>query len=241
MIFILVLVLIACYELFEHRASKHIGDSPPVVVTGVSENRPLPDVTLTDASGKTTSMAALHGKLVVLAPFATLCTASCAATTSAFAQLEAELRTAGYAHKVTLVELSVDPANDSPARLASFAKLTGASWMLMSGSPAQVSQLWSALGQYYQVGKATTEVPRDAIAGGPASYGVTYANAVYFLGTDGNLKIADYAAPAAALDSGAKQLVGLEGVLPSSAGTAGWTVSQAFGNIEEIFNRRIPL
>ncbi len=241
MLFVLILLLIASYELFEHRTSKNIRSSPAVVVTGVSEDRALPNVSLTEANGHTISLSALHGKVIVLAPFATLCSAACAATTSAFASLEAYLHQAGVANQVELVELSVDPAHDSVARLSSFAKLTGASWTLATGSPSQVSRLWRALGQFYQSGKATGAVPRDALTGAPAAHGVTYANAVYFVGTSGALRISDFAAPQAGLDAAAKHLVSAEGVAIPAPTTSGWTVRQALGNIEVLLNRRLPL
>jgi cytochrome oxidase Cu insertion factor (SCO1/SenC/PrrC family) len=241
MLFVLILVLIASYELFEHRTSKDIGTSPAVVVTGISENRPLPDVSLTEANGHTISLSALHGKVVVLAPFATLCSATCAATTSAYASLEAEVHQAGVSSRVELVELSVDPTHDSAARLSAFAKLAGVTWTLATASPAQIGQLWSSLGQSYQVGKPTSALPRDAITGAPAAYGVTYANALYFLGTNGTLRISDIAAPQAGLDAATSQLLSAEGVASSAPSTNGWTVRQAFGNIEVLLNRRLPL
>lgn len=240
MLVVLVGVLIASYELFKHRASRNIGSSPAVVVTGVTEDRPLPDVILTGAGGESVELGSLHAKVVVLAPFATLCSASCAATTSAFAGLESDLRKSGINTQVALVELSVDPVHDSPSRLASFARLTGTGWTLLSGSPAQVAKLWGALGQYYRVGRANTGVPRDWLSGAPATHGVTYSHAVYFIG-DGKLRIADFAGPRAALDAGARRLVAAEGLSRPGPALTGWTVDQAFGNIEVLFNRRLPL
>lgn len=239
--FLLIAVLMACYELFQHRASRNIGASPPVVVTGVSQDRPVPNIALTTEAGKPTSLAALHGKVVVLAPFSTQCTASCAFTTSAFAQLEAELRSAGVSQKVALVELTVDPGHDSPARLASFAELTGASWQLLTGTPAQVGRLWRYLGLYNQLGPASSGPPRDWLTSQAPTYGVSYANAVYFVGPHGNLRVSEFAAPVASLDPGVRHLVSLEGLPQPGAPKAGWSVSQALGDIEVVLDRRIPI
>ncbi len=237
----LVIVLVACYELFEHRTSRHIGASPAVVVTGLSESRPLPDVTLTNEAGRPTSLAALRGKVVVLAPFATLCGLSCAATTSAFSAIETELHSTGVSDKVALVELSVDPGHDSPARLASFARQAGPGVELLTGTPAQVGALWHALGQYYQSGPPSAALPRDWLTNTAASYGVSYANAVYFIGPDGKLRISDFAPATASLDTAMRQLLSMEGASQTVPPSRGWTVSQAIGNIEVVLNRRIPL
>lgn len=64
---------------------------------------------LTGANGKPATLAALHGRVAVLAPFAMLCGTSYAASTAAFDQLVAELFSGGMSNEVALVELSVDP------------------------------------------------------------------------------------------------------------------------------------
>lgn len=239
--FVLVLLIVACYQLFEHRASKHISTAAPVVVTGVPLDRPLPDVVLTDENGRRTTLSALHGRVVVLAPFATLCSASCAATTSAFTQLGAELATAGESNQVALVELSVDPREDTPARLVSFAHVTGSNANLLTGSATQVAQLWRSLGQYYQVGPPTPALPRDWLTDDAAPSGLSYADAVYFIGPNGNLRIAEFSPADTALDSGTHQLLSLEGVAQPAVPSAGWTVTQAIGDIESVLNHRFSL
>lgn len=241
MMFVLILVLLAAYELFQHRASKHIGASPAVVVTGVAQDRPMPNVALTTASGRATSLAALRGKVVVLAPFATQCSAGCASTISAFSQLRAELRRAGVSQRVALVQVTVDPAHDTPARLASFSALTGASWQLLTGTPAQVGKLWRYLGLYNQLGPASSGPPLDWLTHRAPTHGVSYADAVYFVGPHGNLRVSEFSAPRASLDPGAQRLVSLEGLHQPGPPKAGWTVSQAVGNIEVVLDRRIPI
>ena len=54
-------------------------------------------------------------------------------------QVEHSLVADGSAPKVQLVELSVDPARDTPARLAAYANLTGATWELLTETPAQAA------------------------------------------------------------------------------------------------------
>ncbi|MGH9070664.1 MAG: SCO family protein [Acidimicrobiales bacterium] len=241
MLLVLVALLIACYELFEGRASKYIATAAPVVVTGVTVDTPLPNVTLTQENGAPTTLSALRGKVVVLAPFSTLCGTACAATTSAFTQLKAKLAGAGESDKVALVELSVDPAEDTPARLASFAQVSGSSAQLLTGSAAQVAQLWKALGQFYQVGPPTASLPRDWLTDDAAPAGVTYSNAVYFIGNGGNLRVADFEGARISLDPGTQELLSLEGVTPTAAPSTGWTVTQAIGDVESVLDHRFAL
>lgn len=242
MLLVLVALLVSCYELFEHRASKYISTAAPVAVTGVSSDVPLPNVALTQENGATTTLSALRGKVVVLAPFATLCGSSCAATTSALDQLEAKLVTAGESNKVAVVELSVDPGEDTPTRLASFAQVTGSSARLLTGSAAQVAKLWKALGESYTEGPPTAALPRDWLTDDAAPSSVTYSNAIYFIGPDGALRVSDFRQAQSTLDTGTRELLSLEGVAqPAAASDNGWTVTQALGNIESVLDHRFAL
>ena len=71
-------------------------------------------------------MASFRGKTVLVVPFLTLCTDICPLDTGNLLQVEHSLVADGSASKVQLVELSVDPGRDTPARLAAYAQLTGA-------------------------------------------------------------------------------------------------------------------
>ena len=54
-----------------------------------------------------------------------------------------------------IVELSVDPQRDTPARLAAYAKLTGGNWQFVTESPADLRRLAKFFGFYY------AKVPED--------------------------------------------------------------------------------
>ena len=54
----------------------------------------------------------------MVVPFLTLCTDICPLTTGNLLQVEQSLRAARVADKVQIIELSVDPGRDTPARLA---------------------------------------------------------------------------------------------------------------------------
>ncbi|HUE25652.1 MAG TPA: SCO family protein [Solirubrobacteraceae bacterium] len=56
--------------------------------------------------------------------------------------MEHSLATDGLAHKVAIIEVTVDPGRDTPERMAAYAKLTGVSWPLLTAAPATIAALW---------------------------------------------------------------------------------------------------
>ncbi|MGH9075549.1 MAG: SCO family protein [Acidimicrobiales bacterium] len=241
LIVVLVAVLIACYELFEHRNGRRLVGSPPVQVTGVAESRVVPDVALTGESGRPTSLAALRGKVVVLAPFLTLCPATCAATTTALGQLQRDISAAGLSGRVAFLEATVDPARDTPARLRAFSHLTGASSSLVTGAPAELATMWRFFGLSYQPARGGGVPATDWQTGKAVPSGVAYANALYFIGPGGRLRIAMFDPPSTAPGVRAAHLLALEGLAPARPPKDGWTTRQAIGNIEYLLNKRIPV
>ena len=97
------------------------------------------------------SLAALHGKVVVLAPFLSLCQDECPLITGAFISLQRDLRARRLAHRVVFVEATVDPGRDTVARLAAYQREFGANWDLWTGTPANVAAFWKPFGVEYQI------------------------------------------------------------------------------------------
>ena len=70
----------------------------PPANQGLTLNQPTPQhVALTNQHGQTVSLASLRGKVVVLAPFLSLCQDECPLVTGAFISLQRDLRAAGLA------------------------------------------------------------------------------------------------------------------------------------------------
>lgn len=109
-------------------------------------HRKVPSISLTTAAGRAVSLADLHGKVIVLAPSLTLCHEVCPITTQAFITMKSALEKDGLGGKVAFVEATVDPWRDSPARLRAYDKLTGASFIQLTGSVAQVRRFWRWFG-----------------------------------------------------------------------------------------------
>ena len=111
------------------------------------------------------SLAQLRGKVVVLAPFLSLCQDECPLITGAFISLQRDLRSAGLAGRVVFVEATVDPERDTVSRLAAYEKEFGADWDLWTGSPAAVATFWRPFGVEYQ---KIPEARRPRPTGSPA-------------------------------------------------------------------------
>jgi cytochrome oxidase Cu insertion factor (SCO1/SenC/PrrC family)/thiol-disulfide isomerase/thioredoxin len=128
-----------------HRASQPAGapaaEAAPLPV-GTELDRPLPALPLIDPQGRRTSLARFRGSYLVLAPFMTECRETCPMTTAA---LE-EIRRATPGRRVAVVEASVDPWRDTPARLRAYARRTGTDVTLLTGTHAQLRRLWRFFG-----------------------------------------------------------------------------------------------
>ena len=115
-------------------------------------DRPTPQtVRAGQPAGAAVSLAGLRGKVVVLAPFLSLCQDECPLVTGAFISLQRDLRAAGLAHRVVFVEATVDPGRDTVARLAAYQKEFGADWDLWTGTPADIAAFWKPFGVEYQI------------------------------------------------------------------------------------------
>ena len=115
-------------------------------------NQPTPqNVALVDQQDRAVSLAGLSGKVVVLAPFLSLCQDECPVVTGAFIALQRDLRSAGLSNRVVFVEATVDPGRDSVARLAAYQRMFGADWDLWTGTAADVAAFWKPFGVEYQI------------------------------------------------------------------------------------------
>jgi protein SCO1/2 len=110
----------------------------------------VPDVKLVRDDGKTVALASEldDGRPVVLSFIYTSCTTVCPVTTATLAELQGKLGMA--AKRVHLVSITIDPENDTPARLREYAKKFGAGpdWQHYSGTLAASQATQRAFGVY---------------------------------------------------------------------------------------------
>lgn len=103
----------------------------------------LRGVALVDQRGQALPPAALQGRVLLLNFVFTGCSAICPAQVRELAELHKALP-AGVREHARFLSVSVDPANDTPAQLAAFARRMDAErpgWFFATGEPARVDVL----------------------------------------------------------------------------------------------------
>lgn len=168
---------------------------PPPPSLGVLQDRPVPALSFVDAAGRATTLAAFRGKVLVLVPFLTLCQEVCPLTTANLLVVERTLQADHVAGKVAIVEYSVDPGRDTPARLAAYARKTGATWPLLTGSAAQVAAADQFFYVYVQRVPEGTPPGIDWMTGKPLTYDVNHSDGFFLIDRRGHERFATEATP----------------------------------------------
>jgi cytochrome oxidase Cu insertion factor (SCO1/SenC/PrrC family) len=173
--------------------SQPAGGAQPTPTVGTTFDKPIPDavagIQFANQAGTPVSLQSLHGKIVVLTDFLTLCQEICPLTSSNLASLQRLLDQAGMTSKVQLVEVTVDPVRDTIPRLLAYQKLYGAhpNWDFLTGTPAQVAALWKSFGVAYdKVAEPPGPSPIDWWTGKPLRYDITHQDVVFVLGANGD-------------------------------------------------------
>jgi len=178
--------------------------APPSAYLGTVQHRPVPDgianLPLTTDAGQPTSLAALHGQVVVLADFLTLCQETCPLTTGNLLVMDRAVTAAGLGRRVRFVELTVDPNRDTPWRLRAYRRLVGApaNLLLLTGSPAVIGQIWRYFGIWYQQVAEDDPPGTDWLTGKPLTYDVTHEDALIYLDAKGQERFLVVGSPNAA-------------------------------------------
>lgn len=165
--------------------------SEPPGSLGAALNRRVPssiaNLPLTTDTGRTTSLAAWHGKTIVLTDFLTLCPDTCPLVSQNYAAMDHTLKAAGVASKVQLVELTVDPQRDTPARLHAYRRLFGApaNWALLTATPGTIKKVWAYFGAYYQ--RSPDPPPSiDWWTHKPLTYDVEHSDDLFYIDPQGH-------------------------------------------------------
>ena len=163
------------------------------VANGTVTDKPLPasvlDLPLRDPSGRTVTLGSLHGKTVVLTDFLTTCQEVCPMTSVNFRDVADAAGRAGLATSVQLVEVTVDPQRDDPARLAAYQKLYGPvrpDWTFLTATAAVIAAIWKEFGVAYYTTPNTPPLPADWLTGKPLTYDVSHQDVVFLIDPDGH-------------------------------------------------------
>ena len=108
-----------------------------------------PDVAFTDQSGTSVPWASLRGHVVVAAALDTGCSETCPLYTAVLQDAERVLRARGWADRVRIVDISMDPDRDTSAELAAYSQRFGADWELLRADPESTQRFWNALHASY--------------------------------------------------------------------------------------------
>jgi cytochrome oxidase Cu insertion factor (SCO1/SenC/PrrC family) len=120
-------------------------------------SRQLPPSMLIDQQGHVVRLDDLRGKTILVSFFSGSATAgSCTAVAGKFLYLQRHLPS----HDFRLLQISRDPAHDSPQRLFKYAHDFGADpsvWSFLTGDPRQIAALARALGAAKRQGSELDE------------------------------------------------------------------------------------
>jgi protein SCO1/2 len=173
---------------------------PPPASLGSTSDRPVPaairSLPLTNQRGQQVDLDSWPGKTILLVPFLTLCSDVCPLTTGVLSQVEHSLVVDKAASRIQIVELSVDPGRDTPARLAAYAALTGASWQLVTEDTAVLHQITKFFGFSYQVVPEDDPPSIDWWTGKPLTYDVDHSDGFVVISPQGVERFVTAAAPA---------------------------------------------
>jgi cytochrome oxidase Cu insertion factor (SCO1/SenC/PrrC family) len=211
---------------------------------GLILDRPTPQtVPLVDQHGQAVSLAGLRGKVVVLAPFLSLCQDECPLVTGAFISLQRDLSAAGLAHRVVFVEATVDPGRDTVARLAAYEKEFGADWDLWTGTPADIAAFWKPFGVEYQIVPEAPPAKIDWYTGQPLTYDVEHTDGYILIDPSGRERFVDASAPnqKGALNAKLRGLLNDGGLHELQNPQApDWTTADALASISWLLGTNVP-
>jgi protein SCO1/2 len=123
----------------------------------------------------------------VLADFLTLCQETCPLTTGNLLVMDRAVAAAGLAGRVRFAELTVDPDRDTPARLRAYRAMIGApaNWLLLTGSPAAIRQIWRYFTIWYQRLAEGSPAGTDWLTGKPLTYDISHEDALVYIDAQG--------------------------------------------------------
>lgn len=186
----LVAVAVAASALAACSTGDPPGQPPPSL--GDPIERPVPaavrSLVFTTSTGAQVSLAALHGKVVVLTDFLTLCGEECPMTSANMNQMARAAAKDGFGDKVVFVEVTVDPQRDTPARMAAYREMFGAAddWLLVTTTPSNLKAFCQFFGIFYEKTKEGNPPDTDWLTGKPLTYDVAHQDAVVFLDSSGS-------------------------------------------------------
>lgn len=227
---------------YDHRNVAATVPAPLAIGTALERPRKPPIVSLLDPTGARTSLAAFRGRWVVLAPSMTLCHEVCPMTTTVLTEIQMRLREAGLGRKVAVVEATVDPWRDSPARLRAYQRLTGATFTMLTGRQSQIASLWRFFGVYYKRVPQGNPPDLDWLTHRPETFDVDHTDAFFLLDPAGQERVVDEGMPAITgqLPARLRVLLNDQGVKNLNHPQFAWTSADVIEDLYYLMDRTVP-
>jgi cytochrome oxidase Cu insertion factor (SCO1/SenC/PrrC family) len=134
--------------IFMFAGSLYAQDKPAPVALSV------PDIEVVNQDGQHVrfNSQVVEGRIAIVTGFFTNCSSMCPITQEKLAQV-AKLLGARLGKDVVIVSVSVDPENDTPARMKDWTEKfhTGPGWTLLSGNRTDVDTLMKSLGLFVEL------------------------------------------------------------------------------------------
>jgi len=115
---------------------------------------PVPDIEVVNQDGRHVrfNSQVVEGRIAIVTGFFTNCSSMCPFTQEKLAQV-AKLLGPRLGKDVVIVSVSVDPENDTPARMKEWGEKfhIGPGWTLLSGNRAEVDTLLKSLGLFVEL------------------------------------------------------------------------------------------
>ncbi|MGP8249361.1 MAG: redoxin domain-containing protein [Candidatus Dormibacteria bacterium] len=139
----------------------------------------VPTVPLLDQSGRSVSLRQYQGKVLVLASFLSQCQDTCPLVIAGLLQLQTLLDQKDLQSQVQILEVSQDPAGDTPAILAKYKSHFALPWPLLTGTAANLDQFWSQLKvPPIQDESWSGPAPTDIFTGQPEPFDIVHSSVV---------------------------------------------------------------
>ena len=172
-----------------------------------------------------------------------MCQDECPLVTGEFFALTQDLRAAGLAQQVVLLDVTVDPGRDTPYRLSQYARIFGASWQLDTGTPANLARFWRFFGVSYQVIPEEQPPHKDWLTGQPLTYDVDHTDGFILIDKAGHERFLDANEP----DLQGKLSPKLQSLLNSGGlkefahpSQESWTLDDLLSDVGWLMGRSIP-
>jgi cytochrome c biogenesis protein CcmG, thiol:disulfide interchange protein DsbE len=216
--------------------------APLAIGTELPRPKHVPSFQLVDSQGKPYQLNDTRGKWIVLAPSMTLCHEVCPITTGVLQELQSTLARDGIGKDVDVVETTVDPWRDTPARLRAYRREFGVDFTMLTGSQRAIRKFWNWFGvQYYRV-REGKPADIDWWTHKPETFDINHTDAVYVIDPHGYLRVADDGMPKlqGKLSKPLRALLDAEGVGNLERPHLPWTADQVADDVLNMMGRAIP-